>query len=232
MKRVVCEDVSRFFERVHRSEGVTIHTNAQAVRFEGSGAVECVICADGTRIETDMAVVGIGILPNIDLAVDVGLETANGILVDELGRTSDPAIFAAGDCASQPNRLFGRRLRLESVQNAVEQAKTVAATICGKSRDRAEVPWFWSDQYDLKLQIAGLSSGHDHVVIRNGTHDRSFAAFYLKEGSLIAVDAVQSPGEFMLSKSLIARKAAVTPALLADTTLSMKEIASRYVPSA
>jgi 3-phenylpropionate/trans-cinnamate dioxygenase ferredoxin reductase subunit len=232
MSRVVCSEVSRFFAGVHKDEGVVLRTNARVVAFDGRSTIGRVMLADGTSVEADMAIVGIGILPNVELAAAAGLATDNGILVDEVGRTSDPAIYAAGDCANQVNHLFGRRLRLESVQNAIEQAKTVAVDLCDKPRRRAEVPWFWSDQYELKLQIAGLSQGYDDVVMRNGLHDRSFAAFYLQNGRLIAVDAVQRPSEFMLSKSLIAQRAEIPSALLADASISMKEIASRYARGA
>jgi 3-phenylpropionate/trans-cinnamate dioxygenase ferredoxin reductase subunit len=173
--------------------------------------------------------VGIGILPNEDLARDAGIACKNGILVDRDARTSDPRIFAAGDCASRPLVHFGRSGRLESVHNAIEQGKLAAAAILGKPRPVEDCPWFWSDQYDLKLQIAGLSEGYDEIVVRGSPDDRKFAAFYLKNGTLIAVDAINSPPEFLASKKLIMAGAKLSADILADTSTPMKEIAANAV---
>jgi len=171
-------------------------------------------------------VVGIGIVPNTELAAAAGLEVENGIVVDEFARTSDPLICAAGDCTNHPNGIYGRRLRLESVHNAIEQAKAAAASLCGKQKLYDQVPWFWSDQYDLKLQIAGLSAGYTQAVVRgNPEGGRSFAVFYLKDGVLVAVDAVNRAPEFMMSKMLIAQKAKLDPVRLADESIAMKEMA-------
>ena len=169
---------------------------------------------------------GIGILPNTELAEAAGLPCANGILVDEDARTSDPRIFAAGDCASRPLVHYGRRGRLESVHNAIEQGKLAAAAIMGKPRPTLDCPWFLSDQYDLKLQIAGLSTDYDEIVVRGSPEDKKFAAFYLKAGRLIAVDAVNSPPEFLASKKLIITGAVIARERLSDTSVSMKEIAA------
>ena len=160
------------------------------------------------------------------LAEAAGLKVDNGIVVDEFARTEDADIVAAGDCTNHPNGLYNMRLRLESVPNASEQAKSAAASICGKEKLYNTLPWFWSDQYDLKLQIAGLSQGYDQVVIRGDKdNSRSFAAFYLKEGKLIAADCVNRPQEFMVSKQIIAQGKSVDPARLADESIKPKEMA-------
>jgi 3-phenylpropionate/trans-cinnamate dioxygenase ferredoxin reductase subunit len=149
----------------------------------------------------------------------------NGIVVDDRCQTEDEDIFAIGDCTSHPNGIYARRLRLESVHNALEQAKTAAANICGIETHYSQVPWFWSDQYDVKLQIAGLSEGYDAVVLRGDPAKASFACFYLRDGVLIAVDAINSPREFMQSKALIANRATIAPELLADAAVMLKDLA-------
>jgi 3-phenylpropionate/trans-cinnamate dioxygenase ferredoxin reductase subunit len=227
LNRVVAPEVSAFYEGVHRNAGVDIRCDERLAGFEGeSGKLGKVICASGLEIPTDMAVVGIGILPNQEIAAEAGLKCDNGIWVDELARTEDPAVFAAGDCANLPSGLYGRRIRLESVHNAIEQAKTAAGAICGKPAPYDQVPWFWSDQYDLKLQIAGLNQGYDQVVIRGEPDKHKFAAFYLQAGRLIAVDAVNAAPEYMVGRKLIGEKREIAPERLADTGVSMKEIAA------
>jgi 3-phenylpropionate/trans-cinnamate dioxygenase ferredoxin reductase subunit len=218
--------VSAFYERVHRAEGVDIRTNSTVVGFEGkNNKVTGVDTGDGEIVPCDFVVVGIGLLPNTELAEEAGIEVKNGIVVDDCTRTSDPDVFSAGDCTNHPNGIFNQRLRLESVHNAIEQGKTAAAAMMGKEKPYSQVPWFWSDQYDLKLQIAGLSQGYTQAVTRgNPETDRNFAVFYLKDGVLIAVDAVNRAPEFMMSKMLIAQHTKVDPARLADETISMKEI--------
>lgn len=227
MARVVDPIVSRFYERIHREAGVDIRTDMTVAGFEGvDNKVTAVVSGSGDKIPCDFVVVGIGIIPNTELAVNAGLKVENGIVVDACTRTSDPDIFAAGDCTNHPSTVYDRRLRLESVQNAIEQGKTAAAAMMGKEKPYDQVPWFWSDQYDLKLQIAGLSAGYTQAVTRgNPESDRSFAVFYLKDGVLIAVDAVNRPPEFMMSKMLIAQHAKLDPARLADESINMKEVA-------
>lgn len=234
MSRVVAPEVAEFFESVHREHGVDIQTGVTVEGFSGSGRsdgdrVERVLRGHGEHVEADIVVIGVGVLPNVELAAAAGLECATpeeggGIRVDENAQTTDPDIFAAGDCTHHPNELLGRSLRLESVANAIEQAKTAAAAICGKPRPYRQVPWFWSDQYDLKLQIAGLSSGSDQVVLRGDPASRSFAACYLKEGILIAVDAINSPRDFMASRKLLASKPRISPQRLADTDVPLKDM--------
>ena len=175
--------------------------------------------------DADLVVIGVGILPNVELAEAAGLEVNNGIVVDKFARTSDPDIVAAGDCTFHPNAFYGRDIRLESVQNASDQARTAALSLCGKDQAYDALPWFWSDQYDLKLQIAGLSQGYDEVVIRGDIEgSRSFAAFYLKDGVIISVDAVNKPPEFMMGKRLISGKVSPDRDKLADASVPIKEL--------
>lgn len=228
MARVVDPIVSDFYERIHRQEGVKIRLGVTVAGFEGEGGrVTRVVSGEGESFPCDFVVVGIGIVPNVEIAEGAGLKVENGIVVDADARTDDPDIYAAGDCTNHPNGIYGRRLRLESVHNAIEQAKAAAASIAGKEKPYDQVPWFWSDQYDLKLQIAGLSTGYTQAVVRGDPKgSRSFAVFYLKDGILIAVDAVNRAPEFMMSKTLIARHAKLDPARLGDETISMKEVAN------
>ena len=229
LARVTSPVMSEFYENEHRRQGVDIRTETSLSKLEGTedGAVSKAVLSDGTILDADIVLVGIGILPNEELAKDAGISCNNGILVDRDARTSDPRVFAAGDCASRPLVHFGRSGRLESVHNAIEQGKLAAAAILGKSRSVEDCPWFWSDQYDLKLQIAGLSEGYDQIVVRGNPEDRKFAAFYLKNGTLIAVDAINSPPEFLASKKLIMSGAKISADILADTSISMKEIAAK-----
>lgn len=227
MNRVVAPEVSEFFERVHREEGVDIRCNRDPGGIlVGDDAVTAVRSPDGEELPADLVVIGVGILPAVDIAEAAGLSCDNGIVVDELCRTSDANILAIGDCTNHPNPLLRRRLRLESVHNAQEQAKTAAATILKKLQPYAQIPWFWSDQYDLKLQIVGISGEHDKVVLRGDPESRSFAAFYMRGDLLIAVDAINKPREFMLSKKLIANGARIEPEILADAELPFKDLAT------
>lgn len=224
LQRVTAPEVSAFYTRVHSEEGVMIITDAAAKGIEGTTKAEAVTLADGSSIPADVVIIGVGVIPNIELAEEAGLEIDNGIVVDEFARTSDHDIVAAGDVTNHYNPIYDRKLRLESVQNATDQARTAANTLCGKLEAYHTLPWFWSDQYDLKLQIAGLSQGFDQVVIRGDiTKGRSFAAFYFQEGKLIAVDAVNSPKEFMLCKRALAEQKSADPALLADESVDVKE---------
>ena len=225
MARVVCREVSAFYRDVHEAAGVRIACGSGVREFVGDQHVEAVVSTDGTSHPCDLVVVGVGILPRTELAEQAGLRCENGIHVDEEARTSDPNIFAAGDCTAHPNAILGRRVRLESVHNAVEQAKTAASSILGETRPYSQVPWFWSDQYDLKLQIAGLSEGYDQVVLRGNPADRRFAAYYIRDGRIIAVDAVNSPRDFLLGKKLVAAHAAIDPLLITDAGSDLESIA-------
>ncbi|MEO9328945.1 NAD(P)/FAD-dependent oxidoreductase [Gordonia aurantiaca] len=219
LKRVTAPEVSGFFQRVHEAEGVRIRTRAAVEGFEGSGRVTGVHLADGERIPADFVIVGIGVRPNIELAQEAGLAVDDGVVIDAQGRTSDPLVTAAGDCANYDDARYGR-LRLESVPSAGEQAKVAAATMCGKDAAIAALPWFWSDQYDLKLQIAGLNTGYDEVVLRGDpATEREFACFYLREGELIAADCVNRPQEFMFAKRVLSQGLPVDPRQLADLSV-------------
>lgn len=224
MNRVVAPVVSEFYRKAHEARGVTIMTGTAVSAFEGSGRAERVVCADGTTLDADLVVVGVGILPNTALARAAGLEVDNGICVDEFARTADASIFAAGDATNHPNNLLGRRLRLESVQNAVSQATAAANAMYGEPRAYQEVPWFWSDQYDLKLQIVGLSGPGDEVIVRGDPDSGAFSAVYLRDGAVAAVNAINNRRDFMHAKKLIAEHRKVDPKALADPEILLKSL--------
>ena len=225
LARVTAPPVSRFFERVHREAGVDLRTGVQVTALEGEPEVRHVVLDDGSRVDADLVIVGVGIVPNVELAQEAGLAVDNGIVVDEFTRTADPDIHAAGDCTNHPNEFLGRRVRLESVQNAMEQARACAAVLTGKAEPYRAVPWFWSDQYDVKLQMVGLSAGHDQAIVRGDPEkSRSFAVFYLREGQLIAADAVSRAADFALAKKLVAARARLAPAALADEAVALKSL--------
>lgn len=223
LERVTAPEVSAFYARLHREEGVEVVDCAQVSAFGGEDRVREVQCADGRTFPADFVVVGIGILPNDELAREAGLKTGNGIHVDATCLTSDPDIVAAGDCARFFIERYQQELRLESVQNAVDQARVAAANVCGKGKEYNALPWFWSDQYDVKLQIAGLSLGYDQVVIRGDIEKgRKFSACYLCDGRLLAVDAVNSPQDFMFGKRLIMSDQEFDAEALADSSRPLK----------
>ncbi|MCZ4297121.1 FAD-dependent oxidoreductase [Henriciella marina] len=227
LARVTSPVISSFYEALHMEHGVDVRCGARLGSLKGKdGKLTHAVLASGEEIEADMVLAGIGIIPNVELAEDAGLPCKNGIIVDEDARTSDPRIFAAGDCTVRPLAHYARTGRLESVHNAIEQGKLAAAAIMGKPRPALDCPWFWSDQYNIKLQIAGLSQGYDEIVVRGDVEAKKFAAFYKKNGRLIAVDAINSPPEFIASKRLIMSGASVASETLADTSISMKEIAA------
>lgn len=229
LQRVTAPEISAFYTRIHDEEGVQIHCGVRVSAFAGDDEVREVHCHDGRHFDADLVIIGVGIMPNVELAQAAGLSVDNGIVVDDHTRTSDPLIVAAGDCTNHYNALYDRRLRLESVQNASDQARVAAATLCGKDKRYEALPWFWSDQYDLKLQIAGLSQGYDEVIIRGDRHhSRSFAAFYLREGVVIAVDAVNRAAEFMLGKRLITAKTVVDRDKLIDDAVPVTELLALF----
>ena len=225
MSRVVSPAVSRFYEAEHAAHGVKLELSTALEAFEGDTKVAAIRLSGGRSIPADLVIAGVGIAPNTELAASAGLEVDNGIVVDAHCRTADDDVYAVGDCTSHPNEIYGRRIRLESVHNAIEQAKTAAANICGDGAVYSEVPWFWSDQYDIKLQIAGLSEGYDAVVVRGEPATRSFSCLYLRDGVLIACDAVNSPRDFVQSKALIAARRTIAPERLADSSLPLKDLA-------
>lgn len=221
LQRVTTPEMSEFYDRLHKGRGVDILTETTVTGFEGEGHVERVVCGDKT-IEADIVIVGIGIVPNTELAAGAGIEVDNGIVVDDHCRTSAPDVYAAGDCTNHPNPLLGRRLRLESVPNAMEQARVAAANMAGGDKVYEAIPWFWSDQYELKLQMVGFSTDGDTQVIRGDKDANRFAVFYLKDGAVVAVDAVNSPREFMVCKQLYGKQ--VDPATLADPDTDLKSL--------
>jgi len=227
MSRVVSPEISDFYQIEHTNHGVKLKLSTTVTAILGKKRVKAVETGNGDSIPADLVIIGVGIVPNTELASDAGLPVDDGIVVDDHCRTSDPDIYAVGDCTRHPNDIYGRQLRLESVQNALEQAKVAADNICGKDTSYCEVPWFWSDQYDLKLQIAGLSTDYDDVVIRGNPAGRSFSCLYLGNGRLIAVDAVNSPRDFLQSKALIGSRAIVPIEKLADPDTALKDLVPR-----
>ncbi|MGH8560809.1 MAG: NAD(P)/FAD-dependent oxidoreductase, partial [Nevskiales bacterium] len=225
LARVTVPEVSAFFERAHREAGVELRTGVQVTALEGEPNVTHMVLDDGSRVEADFVVVGIGLIPNTELAQEAGLAVDNGIVVDEFTNTSDPNIVAAGDCTNHPNEFLERRVRLESVQNAMEQGRAAAHAMLDRDAPYRAVPWFWSDQYDLKLQMVGLSAGFDQFVLRGDpATQRSFAAFYLRDGHLIAADTVSRPQDFMFAKKLVAARTRLDPAQLADESVALKTL--------
>ena len=224
MSRAVSSQVSGFYQKMHESHGVKLSLSTGINRLRGDGAVHSVITSDGQTLAADFVVVGVGILPNVELAESAGLEVNDGIVVTDQCQTSDSDIYAVGDCTSHPNAIYDTQLRLESVHNALEQAKTAAGNICGVEMHYSQVPWFWSDQYDLKLQIAGLSQGYDKAILRGDPESARFSCLYLKEGILIAVDAINSPKDFLQSKVLIAKRARIDPQRLSNVDVPLKDL--------
>ncbi len=224
MARVVDPAVAAVMAEAHRLHGVDIRTGATVIALEGTGRVTSVRCADGASYPADLVVIGVGIAPDTKLAAAAGLQCENGIWVDEYARTSDPAIYACGDCTYHPNTLLGCRLRLESVHNAVAQARVAAANLCGKQTPYSEIPWFWSDQYDIKLQLAGISAQQDELVFRGDPQSGRFSAFYLKQGIPVAVNTLNDPQEFMAARTLLARRPQLDPKQLADPRKALSYI--------
>ena len=228
MNRVVCPQLSAFYEAQHARHGVRILCNSKVralAAAPGSRRVTAVLTQDGEEHAADVVVVGCGVLPADELAVGAGLACENGVVVDDRCRTSDPVIFAAGDCTSHPSLHYGRRLRLESVDNAFEQGASAALNLLGLETVHDKVPWFWSDQYDLKLIIIGISQGYDAVVMRGDPAAHAFSACYLRGGELIAVDTVNSPKDQMAARRLIAARARPNPDRLADHAVPLKDTA-------
>ena len=224
LKRVASETTSEFYLRLHQQHGTDIRCNTMATAIEGDAAVTGVVCGDGNKISADMVIIGIGVIPNTELACDAGLDVDNGVLVNEFAQTSHRDIVAAGDCTNHPNPMLKTRLRLESVPNATEQAKAAAASICGIEKQYAELPWFWSDQYDVKLQIAGMNQGYTDAVIRGDSGSSSFSVFYLKDNLILAADCINRPKDFMLAKKLIMQGKPTEAAALADETTELKTL--------
>tara|TARA_R110002073_G_scaffold25714_3_gene84898 strand:- start:2214 stop:3425 length:1212 start_codon:yes stop_codon:yes gene_type:complete len=225
LQRVTTPEMSAYYHQLHESRGLNILTNTTVSGFKGeNGKVTSVMCGD-KEIPADLVIVGIGIIPNIELAQEAGLACDNGIVVDEHCQTSDPDIYAIGDCSNHPNPLLNRRLRLESVPNAMEQARVAVDNMLGGEKIYASVPWFWSDQYELKLQMVGFSADGDTQILRGDKSANAFAVFYLKGNTVVAADAVNSPREFMVCKQLYGKE--VDPAVLADPDSDLKTLIKR-----
>lgn len=225
LERVTSPETSAFFTRAHQEEGVEVITDIQVSEFCGDDRVSSVKCADGREIPADLIVVGIGIIPNVEIAEAAGIEIDNGIVTNTFGQTNDPDIVSSGDCANHPNELYQRQVRLESVHNTLDQSKSAAASICGNEKPFVSLPWFWSDQYDIKLQIAGLNNDYDQTVVRGDIENgHNFVVYYLKDGVLISADCVNRGKEFMVAKQLIAKKAKIAPVELANEEIDPKQI--------
>ena len=224
MNRVVAEPVSRYYEREHASHGVKIELGARVLALRGdTDARIAAVETDRGNIAANLVVVGIGVLPTDELAQSAGLACDNGVIVDEYCRTSDPAIFAIGDCSNHPSAHYGRRIRLESVDNAFEQANTVAANITGTPTQHDRVPWFWSDQYHHKLLIVGLADGHDQAILRGDPANHSFSVCYLRDGEFIAIDTVNMAKDQMAARKLIASRMRPDVTKLSDISIALKD---------
>jgi 3-phenylpropionate/trans-cinnamate dioxygenase ferredoxin reductase component len=225
LARVTSEQVSRFMENVHRDHGTQIRLGVGVEAIDGTACVTGVKLADGTHIPCDMVIVGIGIIPNVEALERADISCSNGVIVDAHCRTSDPHILAIGDCAAHPNVFAGGNvIRLESVQNAADQARVAASVIMGMPESYADLPWFWSDQYDVKLQTAGLARDYDQIVLRGAGAATPFAVCYLRGDKLIAIDTMNSLKDFMAAKALIAKSIPVDPVQLADPAVELKSL--------
>jgi 3-phenylpropionate/trans-cinnamate dioxygenase ferredoxin reductase component len=222
--RVLGRELGQLIARAHRDRGVDLRAGVGVDRIEGDTRARAVVSTDGRVIEADVVVVGVGIDPATELAELAGIETGNGILVDELCRTSLEGVYAAGDVASHPNPILGERLRLEHWQNAQNQAMAAARSMLGGTEAFAEIPWFWSDQYDLNLQIAGHPRATDSVVWRGDRDGFDFSAFYLRDGVLVGVVAVNRGREVRAAVRLIESRAVVAPEELADQSVDLRKI--------
>jgi 3-phenylpropionate/trans-cinnamate dioxygenase ferredoxin reductase subunit len=223
MNRVVAANVSEYFAHEHRAQGVKILCNTRVVRLEGRNKVEAVICADGSSYPADALIVGAGAIANTQLAEEAGLQCDNGVVVDEHCRTSDPHVFAAGDCTNYFSNRYQARVRLESVDNAFEQSKVAASNMLDRPAVYDRVPWFWSDQYDNKLLIVGLSAGHDQQLTRADPATRSFSVCYLRGGELLAVEAINHSKDYMAARKLIPERFRPDLNKLADPLVAIKD---------
>ncbi len=225
LARVASEPVSHFYQDLHRDAGVDLRLDTAVESFDiDDNKIKSVKLTDGTVLECATVLVGIGATPETKLAEEAGLEIDNGIVVDEHTQTSVPNIWAAGDCSNFPYPRYGRRVRLESVPNAIEQAKVTAANMLGDNKVHNALPWFWSDQYDVKLQTVGLMQGFDDLILRGKPENKSFSVWYFKEGKLLAVDALNDAPSFMVSKKLLSTETNITPEQAKDTEFNLKSL--------
>lgn len=229
LARVAGEALSHFYEAEHRAHGVDLRTSTLVNALEGAGRVSGVRLDDGTLIPAQMVIVGIGVLPAVDVLHLAGAEGQNGVNVNEYCETSLPDVFALGDCAAHHNRFAqGYRIRLESVQNASDQASVVAKAIMGNPVSYSATPWFWSNQYDLRLQTVGLSQGHDQSLVRGDPATRSFSVIYLRDGAVIALDCVNMVKDYVQGRKLVEAGARIDPADLTDTSRPLKELIAAW----
>ena len=224
MNRTVDPQISEYYLNLHKSYGVNFHFNTSLETINKVSDSLEVVCSDGTEMKADSVLIGAGVVPNIELAEEAGINCDNGIIVDEFGQTNFKNIYACGDCTNHPNKILNKNLRLESVHNAMEQAKTVASSVMNNPMEYNQVPWFWSDQYDHKLQIVGLSGDHDVVTMRGNTNDAKFMLFYTKDEELIAVDAINNPKEFLISRKLVANKVKIKPNVISDLNTNLNDL--------
>ncbi|MDB5637168.1 MAG: pyridine nucleotide-disulfide oxidoreductase [Bradyrhizobium sp.] len=223
MARAVTAEISDFFQERHTAAGIRIHLGVQATAIEGDGAnVTGVSLSDGRHVPADLVVVGVGVLPNVELAAEAGLQAASGIIVNEQLLTSDPNISAIGDCALFASPRFGGSLRLESVQNATDHARCVAARLTGDAKTYDGQPWFWSDQGDDKLQIAGLTTGYDRVVVRGDRTQRSFSAFCYKAGRLVGIESINRASDHVFGRKILGMNRSIEPEQAGDMSFDLK----------
>lgn len=223
MARAVTAEISDYFQERHTTAGIRIHLGVQATSIESDGAkVTGVSLSDGSHVPADLVVVGVGVLPNVELAEQAGLPVAAGIVVNEQLLTADPDISAIGDCALFASPRFGGSLRLESVQNAADHARCVAARLTGDTKTYDGLPWFWSDQGDDKLQIAGLTTGYDRVVVRGDRAQRSFSAFCYKSGQLVGVESINRASDHVFGRKILGLNRSIEPEQAADSTFDLK----------
>ena len=222
MNRTVDKKISEHFEDLHKTNGVNFYFQSNIEKLQGETFIEGVKLDDGSLIPTDILIIGIGIIPNQELAENAGLDCNNGILVNDKGITSDQSIFACGDCTNHPNKFLNKNVRLESVQNALEQSKVVAANIMGQEEKYEVIPWFWSDQYNQKLQIVGMPEEYDEIVKRE--YADGFSLFYLSNKTIISVTTINNPKEFLICKKLVEKKVKISSDILTNTANDLNEL--------
>jgi len=228
LSRVTCAEVSNYIHKIHIENKVEIHLNTSVQSFEGGQKVEKVICENGEIYETNLVLVGIGIHPNVSLLENTNVDVNNGVVVNEFCQSSNSNIYAIGDCANFLSALYNKRFRLESVPNAIEHGNIAAAHICGEQRNYKGVPWFWSNQYDLKWQIAGINDGYETIETREENDVQSLVVWYFKENKLIAADCLNNPIAFVLAKILIANKTEIDKNRLVDLNVSLKDLIKEF----
>ena len=227
MKRSVSQETSNFLQKKHEKNGVDFLLNTAITDITDYKKQKRITCNNGHIIYADSVIIGVGVKPNIQLALDAGLNCKDGITISDKGLTSDKYIYAAGDCTNHPNNIYNRRIRLESVHNAVEQGKLVALSIVGNAKPYHQVPWFWSDQYNLKIQIAGLFESYDEIVTRGNKQDERFSLFYLKEKKVIAVETINSSKDFLAGKYLINLGAKIDKKIIENKDIDLKKMFSQ-----